>query len=176
MYLAYIAAGFGCVATLHRVVNFVLTQRYVDFANHEQQLYIQKNVVKAIVLAVLTPITAPSLYNTLIYNVWDHHMVCYLSLAYGCCDAYALFRFYDILHPSTRFHHSIVSCFALLIFLGTGDLEPWKHLNVSRIFAALSIFTFPVNYYLAIRFLCNKAAKKKVGKYLQVRLHTGNMY
>lgn len=159
MYLAYIAAGFACIAALHPVVNFVLTQRYVDFANHDQQLYIQKNVVKAAVLAVLTPITAPALYKALIYNIWDHHMVRYLSLAYGCCDAYALFRFYDILHPSTRFHHSIVTSFVLFNIFGSGDLEPWKHLNA---FGALSTFTFPVNYYLAMRFLYKKEAKKRL--------------
>lgn len=155
----WIASAAVLVGLLHPAVDYWLTWSYDAYPSHSSKLYIRKNVVKSCVLALLTPFALPLMYHALVNNQWDWENIQRLGLMYGMCDAYSLLRHYDILHPSTRFHHSIVSIYSVANL--SIHSSPWKYLNV---FAAFSILTFPVNYYLGMRHLVSRASKQQLAK------------
>ena len=156
MYYYWIASAV-VVGLLHPAVDYWLARSYDAYPSHDSQLYIRKNVVKSCVLAMLTPLALPLMYHALVNDQWDWERIQQLGLMYGVCDAYSLVRHYDILHPSTRFHHSIVSMYSVAnLYIHS---SPWRYLNV---FAAFSILTFPVNYYLGMRHLVSEASKQRL--------------
>ena len=154
--ILYATMAAACIAILHPVMHVVLSYTFSSFAQHEQRLYIQKNLVKATVLAMMVPSIVPLGYKALLQDQWDWDAIRTIGLFYGMCDGYALVRYYDLLHPSTRFHHSIVSTFSIANWYVTQD--PWRQLNV---FAAVSVLTFPVNVYLALRYLLHETTKNR---------------
>jgi hypothetical protein len=155
----WMVAGAAVVGLLHPAVDYWLARSYNAYLSHPNKLYIRKNVVKSCVLALLTPLALPLMYDALAKDQWDWERIPRLGLMYGMCDAYSLIRHYDILHPSTRFHHSIVSVYSVAnLYVHS---SPWMYLNV---FAALSILTFPVNYYLGMRHLVSKPSKQRLAK------------
>jgi hypothetical protein len=155
----YWIAGVVIVGLLHPAVDYYLTHCYKAYSSHVSKLYIRKNVVKSCVLTLLTPLALPTMYQAIINDRWDWEGIQGLGLMYGMCDAYSLVRHYDILHPSTRFHHSIVSIYSIAnLYIHS---PPWKYLNV---FAAFSILTFPVNYYLGMRHLVSQDSKQRLAK------------
>ena len=155
--ILYATMAAACIATLHPVMHYVLSSFFSSFAQHEQRLYIQKNMVKAAVLALIVPSVIPLGYKALILDQWNWNAIRTIGVFYGMCDGYALVRYYDLLHPSTRFHHSIVTTFSIANWYITRD--PWRQLNV---FAAVSVLTFPVNVYLALRHLLDDTKKQQL--------------
>lgn len=133
---------------LHPIVAHTLSHYYPTFADHPRKLYIQKNIVKGIVLALLSPFVLNEAQNILYKSVWNYKVLREMTITYCIVDAYSLVRFYDQLSETTRVHHTIVSLFATASYFITGD--PWRQLIV---FGGVSALTFPVNLYLGLRFL-----------------------
>lgn len=140
---------------LHPVVNHVLTHYYTDFATHPRKLYIQKNIVKSVALASMVPSLVREAPALLLRNQWNYPLIRSLALMYGMIDGYSLVRYYQHLSETTRVHHTIVLLYSILNLSITDD--PWRQLNI---FGAVSVLTFPVNWYLGMRFLTNRSYKK----------------
>jgi hypothetical protein len=132
---------------LHPLVEYTLSRVYPSFLDHPRKLYIQKNVVKAIVLAILSPIVVLEGQRIFYRSVWNYSVLQQLTYTYGIVDGYSLVRFYNELSETTRVHHTIVSVFAILNYFITFD--PWRQL---MLFGGVSVLTFPVNLYLGLRF------------------------
>lgn len=164
MNVSYLLSAVVTIGALHPLVHRVLSSYYSMFATHEHALYIQKNIVKAVVLAHMVPIILPLAFQALWYRHWEWDTIRTMGCIYGLCDGYSLIRYYHLLHPSTRFHHTIVTTYAVANLVLTGN--PWKHLNV---FGATSILTFPVNVYLGLRYLLPDESKhrlRRIGLYI----------
>lgn len=140
---------------LHPVVNHILTYQYSEFATHPRKNYIQKNVVKALALAMMIPTIVQVAPDVVVRNQWNYAPIRSLALMYGMIDGYSLVRYYHHLSETTRIHHTIVMVYSLLNLHISYD--PWRQLNI---FGAVSVLTFPVNWYLGMRFLSKRSYKR----------------
>ena len=148
---------------LHPLVEYTLSHHYSSFKDHPRKLYIQKNVVKGLALAVMSPLILQEAFNVLCRSIWNYHLLRQMTLAYGMIDGYSLVRFYNELSETTHIHHTIVSVFSLLNLFIVSD--PWRQLMV---FGGISTLTFPVNLYLGLRFLTDTNRLRRIATIIYV--------
>jgi hypothetical protein len=116
------------------------------YEESSRKLYIQKNIVKAFYLALL------SLISTVyfIFYPWDNTMLQFLAACYCSNDIVGLYRCTK-LPISTRIHHVTSACF--LLFTYTIDFTVSKVGQLLVYYTYFSALAWPVNLYLGLR-LC----------------------
>lgn len=147
----------GCFCIMVRLLYHVvhaflsaLSPKYSNMAVH-RQMYVQKNMVKSVVLALMLP---PALVF-IAYPIWQHGVwhtmhIHYFAVLYGANDFVGLVCV-DKLPKTTRVHH-IVCTFLVLTSLALD-------FNVSPVAQSMLVYTFfaassyIVNFHLAIRWL-----------------------
>ena len=119
---------------------------FPHYEDSDRKLYIQKNVVKAIYLMVLS--IASTIYFT--FYEWDNTVLQVLAACYCSNDIVGLYRC-ENLPISTRVHHVTSACF--LIFTYTVDFTISQVGQLLVYYTYFSALAWPVNLYLGLR-LC----------------------
>ena len=116
------------------------------YEESDRKLYIQKNVVKAIYLMLLSVV---STFYFMFY-AWDNNFLQILAACYCSNDIVGLYRC-SKLPISTRIHHVTSACF--LIFTYTIDFTVSQVGQLLVYYTYFSALAWPVNLYLGLR-LC----------------------
>jgi len=111
-----------------------------------RKMYIQKNIVKAVYLALLA--FASTVY--FIFYPWDNTVLRMLAACYCSNDIVGLYRC-EKLPISTRVHHVTSACF--LLFTYTIDFTVSEVGQLLVYYTYFSALAWPVNLYLGLR-LC----------------------
>lgn len=116
------------------------------YEDSSRKMYIQKNVVKAIYLMLL------SIFSTFyfMFYTWDNAVLQVLAACYCSNDIVGLYRC-ENLPISTRLHHVTSACF--LIFTYTIDFTVSQVGQLIVYYTYFSALAWPVNLYLGLR-LC----------------------
>ena len=130
------------------VLNFRYGTKYAALRPYEKE-YSHKNVIKAGTLAMMTPLVLKLLIDIIFRQQWDTPRLRLLGALYSATDVLALIKFKTSLPINTFMHHSCVTVFSVInLFIDYEQDSPWRHMVV---LAGLSIPTYLVNLYLALR-------------------------
>ena len=127
----------------------VVDKNLVIFSYYDEsdrKLYIQKNIVKAMYLMILSFV---STFYFMFYE-WDNAVLRILAACYCSNDIVGLYRC-ENLPISTRVHHVTSACF--LIFTYTIDFTVSRVGQLLVYYTYFSALAWPVNLYLGLR-LC----------------------
>ena len=156
--LAVLVGSMLLVRSCYRPVTSLMTwffgTRYTSLRAFERA-YCAKNTIKALVLALLTPRVLGVLWAIAVEQDWEGHgrQIRSMGSIYAATDIVALGKFGRKLPLNTFLHHSCVLVLGVLnLFMDYGApaaaASPWRHMAV---LAGLSIPTYLVNVYLALR-------------------------
>ena len=123
--------------------NLIIFSYYED---SNRKLYIQKNIVKALYLMLLSFVS--TIY--FMFYKWDNTILQILAACYCSNDIVGLYRC-ENLPISTRVHHVTSACF--LIFTYTIDFTVSRVGQLLVYYTYFSALAWPVNLYLGLR-LC----------------------
>jgi hypothetical protein len=148
------------VRTMYEVVHLNLRThpRYNGLPQY-RQFYIQKNIVKSVILCFLFVFASISIMPNIIYhNHWNSYLIHRVAALYGANDILGL-MIVEKLPQTTKIHHQVSAAFVLYAF----NLD----FQVSSVAQALLVYTFAsasayiVNCHLALRLF---ASQKFVNK------------
>jgi hypothetical protein len=118
--------------------------------NKERQLYIQKNLIKCIILSILSSYAIYVIIQGILFNFWNNEILYFMGLIYSIPDVISLIKVPN-LAISTKLHHMSVAILSILnIFNDYTKPTFWRGIVI---YAAISILSHLVNCYLAFRFL-----------------------
>jgi hypothetical protein len=123
-------------------------------------MYIQKNLVKSIILACLVFIALVWVVTPIINDgYWDNFLIHRLAAVYVSNDIIGLICV-DNLPKTTRLHHMITSTLVVVSFgldFNTSDIA-----QAMLVYTLASATAYMVNFHLAVRWLCAKHGLKKL--------------
>ena len=166
-----------CIFTLK--LNYILNlylNKNVLYLNHTstKRRYITKNIVKSIILFIITIITVKSKYDIYRYNYWNNFLIHTIGSFYVSNDVLGLILIKD-LSRSTKFHH-IISTILLFINYTIDYTKNTSDMSIEIgkllvVYASFSSYSFIVNFTLGYRFLVDKNSKiinklKKISFYI----------
>jgi hypothetical protein len=130
--------------------------------NYNRKLYVIKNIAKSIGLLLLSIYSTKTLYNAVIYDIWDNRRIHILGFIYGSSDILSLILVRK-LPKSTKIHHT--SVLFLSIVNSLTDYTIPTHWRGIVIYAFFSSYTYLVNTYLGIRLIISKKNSKIICKF-----------
>lgn len=113
------------------------------------KLYIAKNIVKSIVLLIITLFSPIIIYNIYYYQYWNNILLNHIGSIYVSNDIIGLLRVKK-LHLTTKIHHLTTT--SLLLYSYYIDFNHNKIGQLIFMYCMFSCYTFLVNFYLGIRF------------------------
>ena len=145
------------VRTMYNIVDrlfHIKIKRYRELPRF-RQMYIQKNMVKSVYLAILTVYaTVTIVWQIYNYGYWNNYIIHRLATLYGSNDFVGLV-FVDNLPKTTRIHH-IVS--TILVFTALSlDFQESDIGQAMLVYTMASAAAYVVNFHLAIRLLFKNA-------------------
>ena len=146
-YSSYICLVVGSYNFVDKILKEnALYKTYSD----QRQKYIQKNLIKSIILFILSGYAIYVIIQGVLFNHWNNQSVYFMGIVYAIPDIISLIKVPN-LALSTRLHHVSVCILSTLnIFNDYTKPTFWRGIVI---YAAISILSYLVNCYLAIRFL-----------------------
>lgn len=120
--------------------------------SESNKLYITKNIVKSIVLLIITLFSPIIIYNIWYYQYWNNTLLNHVGSIYVSNDIMGLIRVKK-LHMTTKIHHLTTT--SLLLYSFYLDFNDNKIGQLIFMYCMFSCYTFLVNFYLGIRFFNN---------------------
>lgn len=117
--------------------------------SESNKLYITKNIVKSIVLLIITLFSPVIIYNIWYYQYWNNTLLNHVGSIYVSNDIMGLLRVKK-LHLTTKIHHLTTT--SLLLYSFYIDFNQNKIGQLIFMYCIFSCYTFLVNFYLGIRF------------------------
>ena len=155
IYLYYYLLSCIFVFISYYFTDKILTYKSIKYRNlkYEKKTYIYANIVKSIILLLITPYCVSFLYN-LLFGITEeiYHTTFIVTSIYASTDMNSLL-FEKGKKISTLYHHIFVQLATFTAFY-CGPFN--KITDVIIIYGAFSSFAYLVNFYLAIRFLFDK--------------------
>lgn len=144
-----------CLYLMAHIFLSVMADKYTTLPEH-RRLYIQKNFVKSVVLALMLPPAVGIVVYPIWYsNIWHTNIIQFFAALYGSNDFVGLLCV-DRLPKTTRIHHMISTFLVLTSFSMDFQTSPVaQSMLVYTFFAASS---YIVNFHLAIRWFFPKDA------------------
>jgi hypothetical protein len=140
--------------------------------NYNRKLYVIKNIAKSIGLFFLSIYSSKTLYNAVVYDIWDNKKIHILGFMYASSDILSLILVRK-LPNSTKIHHT--SVLFLCIVNSLTDYSIPIHWRGIVIYAFFSSYTYLVNTYLGVRLVTSKENSKlicRLAMYIYVILCT----
>lgn len=151
--IAFLFFVFNCffVRGLYVVAHIflsVMVTKYTELPEH-RRLYVQKNLIKSVILALLLPPAMIMVVYPIWYtNIWNTYTIQLFAALYGSNDFVGLVCV-DRLPKTTRIHHIISTFLVLTSFSMDFQTSPVaQSMLVYTFFAASS---YIVNFHLAVR-------------------------
>jgi hypothetical protein len=143
------------VRTMYEVVHLNLHDHPIyNKLPHHRQLYIQKNIVKSVILCILFIFASITILPSIInHDQWNSYLIHRIAALYGANDILGLL-IVDKLPKTTKLHHQVSTIFVICAF----NLD----FQVSSVAQALLVYTFAsasayiVNCHLAMRLFAPK--------------------
>ena len=121
--------------------------------NTEKQVYVIKNILKAIYLALICGASLYYVIPSILYGVWDNTTLQTFASIYVSNDIVGLYRVTK-LHRSTRLHHMTAAIFLMAAW--TADFQHSTTAKMLAVYTIFSAMSFLVNMYLGLRFLMDE--------------------
>ena len=119
----------------------------------EKQVYVIKNILKAIYLTMICLASFYYVIPSIIYGVWDNLILQTFASLYVSNDIVGLYRVTK-LHRSTRLHHMTAAIFLLAAW--TADFQHSTTAKMLAVYTIFSAMSFSVNLYLGLRYLVDE--------------------
>jgi hypothetical protein len=131
---------------------FVLDNYSTSFKSisQDKKFYTISNLIKAGVLAAVTPFVSVELFNVVVYDSWNGNQLRNLGCIYAIPDFVSLLLVRRMSY-TTIFHHICVCIFNY--FSIQNDYSEENVVRLIAVYAAFSTFAYCVNMLLASRFL-----------------------
>ena len=146
---------------LYKICDFlfsIVSSKYKDF-DYSRRMYINKNIVKSLVLCYLSFKYHYTFYEMIILNKWNTLLVRELGYLYGSQDISGLIMVKNLPY-STKLHHTTVTLFVLI-----NSFVDYTKFGLHRGLLELAVFSsFPyiVNTFLGLRLFVEKNNKNLV--------------
>eukprot|EP00658_Telonema_sp_P-2_P046757 TRINITY_DN3504_c0_g1_i2.p1 TRINITY_DN3504_c0_g1~~TRINITY_DN3504_c0_g1_i2.p1 ORF type:complete len:367 (+),score=19.45 TRINITY_DN3504_c0_g1_i2:260-1360(+) len=152
------------------MVHFFLEKYSTSFRkiSQDKKFYTISNILKASMLAAITPFALRNLYLIIVHDSWDTNTLRNLGCAYAIPDFVSLLVVKRMAW-TTVFHHVCV-----FMFNAFSIHNDYKEQNVCRlivVYAAFSTFAYVVNMLLASRFLGVSGKVSKVLAFLALSIY-----
>jgi len=121
--------------------------------NSEKQVYVIKNILKAIYLACICVASFYYVIPSILYGIWDNQILQTFASLYVSNDIVGLYRVTK-LHRSTRLHHMTAGIFLMAAW--TADFQHSTTAKMLAVYTIFSAMSFSVNLYLGLRFLVDE--------------------
>ena len=129
------------------------------------KLYIAKNIIKSIVLLLLSLYSPIVIYNIYQSQYWNNHLMNHIGSIYVSNDIIGLLRVKRI-HLTTKIHHLTTT--TLLLYSFTIDFNTNIIGQLIFIYCMLSCYSFMVNFYLGVRFFKDHRIVKVYLEHLRI--------
>lgn len=149
--ILYLSLYCGSLNFSYNKMSTLLT--YID-NNHKlsdtKKLYVTKNIIKSVVLLILSLYSPIVMYNIYHTQYWNNQLMNHIGCIYVSNDIIGLLRVKRI-HLTTKIHH--ITTTTLLLYSFTIDFNNNIIGKLIFIYCMLSCYSFLVNFYLGVRFL-----------------------
>lgn len=144
----------GILYQSYERVDVLLWNKYPSYGklDSEKQVYVIKNILKAVYLSVICCAALYYIVPSLLYGNWDNVMLRTFASLYVSNDIVGLYRVTK-LHSSTRLHHMTAAIFLLAAW--TADFQNSTTAKMLVVYTIFSAMSFTVNLYLGLRFVYN---------------------
>lgn len=129
------------------------------------KLYIAKNIIKSIVLLLLTLYSPIVIYNIYQSQHWNNQLMNHIGSIYVSNDIIGFIRVKRI-HLTTKIHHIMTT--TILLYSFTIDFNTNIIGQLIFIYCMLSCYSFMVNFYLGIRFFKDHRIVKVYLEHLRI--------
>ena len=152
------------------MVHFFLEKYSTSFRkiSQDKKFYTISNILKASMLAAITPFALKNLYLIILYDSWDTNTLRNLGCVYAIPDFVSLL-IVKRMAWTTVFHH--VCVFMFNVFSIHNDYNEQNVCRLIVVYAAFSTFAYVVNMLLASRFLGVSGRVSKVLAFLALSVY-----